>query len=117
MGQPIRRIAINTGGGDAPGLSAVIRTDVKQMSVMVVGLLVASFAIIAQLPDSVGLSGEDAVGLLGIGRVREAGVLLEKVVQRLTASLARYLPEAPPSVQVQTISGCNASPRSSASSI
>jgi len=28
MGQPIRRIAINTGGGDAPGLNAVIRSIV-----------------------------------------------------------------------------------------
>jgi TolB-like protein len=46
--------------------------------------------------DSVGLSGEDAVGLLGIGRVHETGVLLEQVVDRLTDSLARYLPDAPP---------------------
>jgi len=28
MEQPIRRIAINTGGGDAPGLNAVIRSIV-----------------------------------------------------------------------------------------
>ncbi len=28
MARPIRRIAINTGGGDAPGLNAVIRAVV-----------------------------------------------------------------------------------------
>jgi TolB-like protein len=46
--------------------------------------------------DSVGLSGEDAVGLLGLGRIGETGVLLDRVVHRLTDSLARYLPEAAP---------------------
>jgi TolB-like protein len=46
--------------------------------------------------ESVGLSGEDEVGLLGLGRIWEAGVLLEKVVQRLTGSLARNLPESAP---------------------
>lgn len=38
--------------------------------------------------NSVGLSGEDGVGLLGIGRIRETDALLEKVIHRLTASLA-----------------------------
>jgi TolB-like protein len=46
--------------------------------------------------ESVGLSGEDEVGLLGLGRIWEAGVLLDKVVQRLTDSLARNLPESAP---------------------
>jgi TolB-like protein len=46
--------------------------------------------------DSVGLSGEDAVKLLGIGRIHETGALLEKALHRLTGSLARYLPEAAP---------------------
>jgi TolB-like protein len=48
--------------------------------------------------NSIGLTGEDAVGLLGIGRVTDAGVLLEKVIQRLTGALTRYLPEAAPRV-------------------
>lgn len=46
--------------------------------------------------DSVGLSGEDAAGLLGIGRIQETGALFEKVVHRLTASLAGYLPKTAP---------------------
>jgi Na+/proline symporter len=37
------------------GLRAVISTDVKQMTVMVIGLVVAFFAILARLPDGVGL--------------------------------------------------------------
>jgi TolB-like protein len=46
--------------------------------------------------DSVGLSGEDGVRLLGIGRMREPRVLLEKVVHRLTGSLVRSLPDEAP---------------------
>lgn len=46
--------------------------------------------------NSVGLSGEDSVGLLGIGRIQQADALLEKVVHSLTDSLATYLPEAAP---------------------
>jgi len=43
------------------GLGAVIRTDVKQMCVMVLGLVVALVFLVAKLPDGVGLA--DAVGL------------------------------------------------------
>jgi len=39
----------------AGGLRAVISTDVKQMAVMVLGLLVAFFAILARLPEGIGL--------------------------------------------------------------
>ena len=39
------------------GLKAVISTDVKQMSVMVIGLLVALTMLISKLPQDVGLSG------------------------------------------------------------
>jgi len=39
------------------GLGAVIRTDVKQMSVMVLGLVVALVFLVGKLPDGVGLSG------------------------------------------------------------
>jgi hypothetical protein len=46
--------------------------------------------------DSVGLSGEDGVRLLGIGRKREPRVLLERLVHRMTGSLARSLADAGP---------------------
>lgn len=45
------------------GLRAVISTDVKQMTVMVIGLVVAFFAILARLPDGVGL--KEALSLAG----------------------------------------------------
>jgi hypothetical protein len=44
--------------------------------------------------DSVGLAGEDSAGLLGLGRVGEPEVLVERAVESLVASLAAYLPEA-----------------------
>jgi Na+/proline symporter len=43
------------------GLEAVIRTDVKQMSVMILGLVVALVFLVAKMPHGVGLT--DAVGL------------------------------------------------------
>jgi TolB-like protein len=46
--------------------------------------------------DSVGLSGEDSVRLLGIGRIEETGALLENVVNGVTDALARYVPEPIP---------------------
>jgi SSS family transporter len=45
------------------GLRAVISTDVKQMAVMVIGLVVAFFAILAHLPNGVGL--KEALSLAG----------------------------------------------------
>ena len=39
------------------GLSAVIRTDIKQMIVMSIGLVIALAAILMKLPDEIGLSG------------------------------------------------------------
>ncbi len=46
--------------------------------------------------DSVGLSAAETAGLLGLGRVGEAELLLEKAVQDLTASLVEFLPESLP---------------------
>jgi TolB-like protein len=43
--------------------------------------------------DGVGLSGEESPGFLGLGRIEEPDILLEKAVQKLTASLQRSLPE------------------------
>ena len=43
--------------------------------------------------DSVGMSGDGHLGLLALGRIGAAGILLEKSIDCLTASLARSLPE------------------------
>jgi len=43
--------------------------------------------------DSVGMSGAAHAGLLGLGRIHSAEILLEKSVDCLTASLGRSLPE------------------------
>ena len=54
------------------GMRAVLSTDVKQMSVMVVGLIVALFFAIAALPEEVGLSGA-----LDLARVTDRLVLAD----------------------------------------
>jgi hypothetical protein len=41
--------------------------------------------------DSVGLSGNESPGLLGLNRIREPRVLLEKAVEQLTGSLAAHI--------------------------
>ena len=45
------------------GLGAVIRTDVKQMAMMIVGLILAAACLVAKMPDGVGLDG--AIRLAG----------------------------------------------------
>jgi hypothetical protein len=41
--------------------------------------------------DSVGLSGDDSPGILGLGLITDLGILREKALQRLAASLARWI--------------------------
>jgi len=50
--------------------------------------------------DGVGLSGEDSPGFLGLGRIEEPDILLEKAVQELTESLERSLPEVSSTIRV-----------------
>ena len=47
--------------------------------------------------DSVGLVGDEYPGLLGLGRIDDADVLLEQAVDRLVASFAAYLEGKDPS--------------------
>jgi TolB-like protein len=50
--------------------------------------------------DGVGLSGEDSPGFLGLGRIEEPDILLEKAVQKLTSSLERSLPEVSSTIRL-----------------
>ena len=50
--------------------------------------------------DGVGLSGEDSPGFLGLGRIEEPDILLEKAVEELTESLERSLPEVGSTIRV-----------------
>ena len=55
---------------------------------------------VIQWMDGAGLSGEDSPGLLGLGRIERVDILLEKAVQRVTASLEGALPEVGKTIRV-----------------
>jgi len=89
------RAALEELGADALLVTSLERfNDGSPPSVAVFARLVTSGAPpeIAWM-DSVGMSGGAHPGLLGLGRIFSAGILLEKSVDCLTASLARSLPE------------------------